>query len=153
MPLRNQLRPGKRKTFFAVCWDMVLAPRRRFPLLWSSTAFLTASQSKPACSKKRLSSLAMTALAASGLIFLYETQSLRVWKLLSPEYSKDLTAISGVYQTGTHFRMTTHRTLKATRDRKSFRKKREILPVKDLFFFIFEYTAEISSGHCQWLQI
>src|SRR5690625_2724479 len=67
-PLRTQLRPLHRNTFFAVCWLMVLAPRRRPPRACCSRAFSIASRSKPRCSAKRWSSAAIAASGNAGAI-------------------------------------------------------------------------------------
>jgi hypothetical protein len=45
--LRTKLRPFQRKRFFATCWLIVLAPRRRSPSSASAIASWIASTSKP----------------------------------------------------------------------------------------------------------
>jgi hypothetical protein len=45
--LRTKLRPLHRNRFFAVCWLIVLAPRRRSPSSASSIASRMACTSKP----------------------------------------------------------------------------------------------------------
>ena len=62
MPLRNHVRVQKVKTFLAVCWDMVLPPRMRFPSRRSIMACFIARSEKPLCCMKRLSSLAIQAI-------------------------------------------------------------------------------------------
>ena len=63
-PLRSQLWPGQRNRFFATCWLIVLAPRRRRPLRASFTAFSIAAKSNPSWTRNFWSSAAITATAA-----------------------------------------------------------------------------------------
>ena len=67
-PFRSHVWEGQQKTFLAVCWLIVLAPRMRVPLRRSSNAFRISVWSKPLWSKNRWSSLATTAFAISGEI-------------------------------------------------------------------------------------
>ena len=45
--LRTKLRPFHRNRFFAVCWVMVLAPRKPWPARYSASALRMALKSTP----------------------------------------------------------------------------------------------------------
>ena len=65
-PFLSHVRSGKRNTFLAVCWDIVLAPTF-LPL--DALFFAACSiclKSKPWCRRKRASSLPMTATGMLG---------------------------------------------------------------------------------------
>lgn len=104
-PFRTQLRAGKRKTFLAVCWLIVLAPFILLPLCLSlySPAFLMALKSNPKCSSKFWSSAAIAASGIALLISSMEIQSFFNFSFLSFEKScsPHLMSISGVKGTGT----------------------------------------------------
>ena len=73
-PLRNQPPPFHRKTFLAVCCEMVEAPRRSPPFSAACIAFWISFRSKPSWAQKFWSSEAMTARTMCGDMSLRSTQ-------------------------------------------------------------------------------
>ncbi len=128
-PLRTQLRPGQRKRFLAVCWEMVLAPRGfRFRFSESFIALSMASRSNPQWLTKFWSSEAMTASWRFGDIFFIPTQScfIRISFPAAACWTVRIT-INGVTGTGNHLNSSTKRSVSPMNQAEAFTKNRNIL--------------------------
>ena len=101
-PLRSHVRAGRQNTFLAVCCEIVLPPRSRFPSRFSSSARSIASQSNPRCERKWLSSVAITARTIGMATFRSGTQFERTRSPSSGRCPARRIALSGVSVTGTH---------------------------------------------------